>query len=202
MVLRIDDFAAFNANWSPKSENLRALSAELNLPLDAFVFVDDNPAEREEVAVPFPTWPSPSSPTIQPDTCAPSTGKFYFEAVALSEEDLRRTATYQARRASQESLADSTDLGAYLDSLQMVADVDRFRPESIERVTQLIKKTNQFTSEHSAAEAYGRRADVERRLDGDHDLLRPERPCSATKDLISVLSDGFDSPCLLLGRLG
>ena len=39
MVLRLDDFVAFMANWSPKSENVRAIAAELDLPLEAIVFV-------------------------------------------------------------------------------------------------------------------------------------------------------------------
>ena len=59
MVLRLDDFAAFVANWEDKAANLIRLAEELNVGLDSFVFVDDNPVERAlvrrelpEVAVP------------------------------------------------------------------------------------------------------------------------------------------------------
>ena len=38
--------SAFRANWEPKPDNIRAIAEELNLGLDSFVFVDDNPAER------------------------------------------------------------------------------------------------------------------------------------------------------------
>ena len=49
MVLRMKDFVSFQANWQPKSENIRRIAAELNLGLDSLVFIDDNPAEIEIV---------------------------------------------------------------------------------------------------------------------------------------------------------
>jgi FkbH-like protein len=49
MVLRRDDFAAWRINWKDKAENLCELADELNLGLDAVVFIDDNPAERARV---------------------------------------------------------------------------------------------------------------------------------------------------------
>ena len=48
-VLRLEDFVSFKANWEPKSDNIRQMAVELNLGLDSFVFVDDNPAEIEIV---------------------------------------------------------------------------------------------------------------------------------------------------------
>lgn len=46
-TLKEDDFIVFKANWNPKSQNLAETAQELNLGVDSFVFVDDNPAERE-----------------------------------------------------------------------------------------------------------------------------------------------------------
>ena len=54
MVLAREDFVAFRANWHRKSDNLRSIADELNIALDALVFVDDNPAEREEVRQALP----------------------------------------------------------------------------------------------------------------------------------------------------
>ena len=34
--------------------------------------------------------------------------------------------------------------GEYLDSLEMTAEIDRFKPVYLERIAQLINKTNQF----------------------------------------------------------
>ncbi|MDX6512510.1 MAG: hypothetical protein QOE36_2014, partial [Gaiellaceae bacterium] len=49
MVLRREDFAAIRAGWEDKATSLRALADELDLGLDSFVFLDDNPFEREWV---------------------------------------------------------------------------------------------------------------------------------------------------------
>ncbi|MEI2616651.1 MAG: HAD-IIIC family phosphatase [Thermomicrobiales bacterium] len=44
MVLRPADIATWSVNWRHKSENLRSLAEEMNLGLDSFVFLDDDPA--------------------------------------------------------------------------------------------------------------------------------------------------------------
>ena len=49
MVLKKDDFIAIIANWKHKHENIRYVSQLLNLGLDTFVFIDDNPLECEEM---------------------------------------------------------------------------------------------------------------------------------------------------------
>src|SRR5581483_7200447 len=49
MVLRSADIAGWRATWGHKSESLRELAAELNLGLDSFVFLDDDPVVRLEV---------------------------------------------------------------------------------------------------------------------------------------------------------
>ena len=54
MRLGLDDFAAFVADWRPKSEQLAEIAQTLGLGLDALVFVDDNPAECAEVAAALP----------------------------------------------------------------------------------------------------------------------------------------------------
>src|SRR5450432_2934791 len=54
MALRRDDFVAWKVNWSRKSDNLAALAKELELGLDSFIFLDDNPVECAEVAAHLP----------------------------------------------------------------------------------------------------------------------------------------------------
>ena len=50
-ILKISDFVATRINWKNKSENIISISKELNLGLDSFVFVDDNPTERANVTL-------------------------------------------------------------------------------------------------------------------------------------------------------
>ncbi|MEC5387195.1 HAD-IIIC family phosphatase [Uliginosibacterium sp. H3] len=144
MLLREEHIAVFQANWNDKASNIKAIAEELSLGLDSFVFLDDNPVERNlvrselpQVAVPE----LPEDPALYARTllCAG-----YFESVAFSEEDRQRAAFYQgnARRVSMLKLA--TDMDAYLASLAMVMTVQPFDETGRARIAQLISKSNQF----------------------------------------------------------
>jgi FkbH-like protein len=143
-ILKLEHFSAFKANWEPKHQNLQAIATELNLGLDSFVFVDDNPAERALVRAQLPMVLTPEVgsdvalyPTILDATRC-------FESVRLSKEDLERADAYAANSARASSAAKFADYGAYLDSLQMNAEIDTFQPVYLDRIAQLINKTNQF----------------------------------------------------------
>jgi len=143
-VLKLEHFSAFKANWSPKHENIRDIARQLNLGLDSFVFVDDNPAERAIVAAQLPAVAVPDMGddiTLYP---ARVQSGMFFETLALSREDTERAATYAANAAREESQGKFADYGEYLASLQMHAEIDGFRPVYLERIAQLINKTNQF----------------------------------------------------------
>jgi FkbH-like protein len=144
MVLKSADVACFVANWQDKASNLRSIARRLNIGLDALVFVDDNPFERNlvrqelpEVAVPE----LPEDPALYAQMIADAG---YFEALSLTAEDRERGGQYQASLAREELRAGVTDLPGYLRGLEMELIVRRFDAVGIPRITQLINKTNQF----------------------------------------------------------
>lgn len=144
MVLRREDFAAFVANWEPKSTGLRRIAAELNLGLDALVFVDDNPAEREQVrqALPEVRVVEPGADPSDYPLAVDRAG--WFETVAISPEDRRRSAMYRENAAREELRGASLDYTGYLRSLDMHARIAPFEASTLDRVAQLTGKTNQF----------------------------------------------------------
>lgn len=142
-ILRPDDFVDIKANWNPKDQNLKEIADELTLGVDSFVFVDDNPAEREIVSAQLPGVATPVMEGAENyirtlDHCG------YFEVTALSAEDLKKTEMYHAKAEAHKTVAAFADYGEYLDSLQMVADIDDFKPIYIQRIAQLTNKSNQF----------------------------------------------------------
>ena len=143
-VLTLTDFACFKANWEPKHENIMAIARELNLGVDSFVFVDDNPAERALVAAQLPEVAVPDVGADVTEFAKAIDRGRYFEAIALSAEDLERAAQYQANATRTQAEAKFANYGEYLDSLEMVAEIDRFKPVYIERIAQLTNKSNQF----------------------------------------------------------
>ncbi len=144
MVLKLSDFACFVANWQNKADNLRQIAKRLNLGSDSFVFADDNPAERAlvrrfapEVAVPtLPEDPAGYVPAIARHR--------YFEIIHWSLEDAQRAEYYANDARRSELAAASTDLDTFLASLGMRARVEAVSRANIERVTQLVNKSNQF----------------------------------------------------------
>ena len=143
-VLRRDDFVAFRANWSPKSDNLRAIARELNLGLDALVFIDDNPAEREEVRQTLPQVVVPELTDDPADYPMIVDATRCFEVSSVTEEDRRRSGMYRQRGQQHELLGATRNLSEFLASLEMRAVIRPFEPVSFARITQLVNKTNQF----------------------------------------------------------
>ena len=144
MVLRRKDIAAFAANWNDKPANIRAIAQTLNIGLDALVFVDDNPFEREHVRreLPMVAVPEmPEDPALFP-ACIADAG--YFEALAITEDDRARSLQYVTNRDRQSLQAGASDVTAFLRSLDMQLSWRPFDAIGLKRIAQLINKTNQF----------------------------------------------------------
>ena len=164
-VLKLDHISSFKANWLPKHENLEAIAAELNLGLDSFVFVDDNPAEREIVRAQLPMVAVPEvGKDVSEYPRAVEAGR-YFEPATLSSEDFARAGQYAANAERAGQAARFTDYGQYLDSLEMQAEIALFTPIYLDRIAQLTNKTNQFnltTRRYTLAEITSLAADPTR----------------------------------------
>ena len=144
MLLRRGDVSCFVANWNDKASNIRAIAETLNIGIDSLVFLDDNPFERNQVraALPSVSVPEvPDDPGLVP-FCLADAG--YFEAVAVTGDDLKRREQYAANAERSRLREDAGDISTYLASLDMRMPWHRFRPVDHERTVQLINKTNQF----------------------------------------------------------
>ena len=144
MILKREHIACFVANWTDKATNLRHIAKQLNIGLDALVFVDDNPAERAIVRQELPSVHVPELPDEPSAFVSSLAAAGYFEALRLTADDRARTSQYQAN-AERDRLKDSaTDMDSYLRSLRMTLTAGPFDSLNLQRITQLINKTNQF----------------------------------------------------------
>lgn len=144
MLLKFDDFASFIANWENKAENLKQISAELNIGTDSFVFFDDNPAEREIVRMCLPEVKVIDVPEDPAEYVKALELAVPFEWLQITKEDLQRNYSYQNNVKRTELRNSSNDYNKYLSSLEMQASVYEMHDSNIERFTQLINKSNQF----------------------------------------------------------
>ena len=144
MVLSADDFVAFKVGWGAKSHSLREVAAELLLGLDAFVFLDDSTFERGEVRAGTPEVFVPELPS-NPIEYAPFVTRLgILERPIRSDEDARRTQLYQQERWREEARTVAASPDAYLASLDLQLIAAPIDDGSLDRVAQLVAKTNQF----------------------------------------------------------
>ena len=144
MLLRLEDFAAFYANWDDKAENLRRIAEKLSLGLDSFVFLDDNPIERE--------WVRSQLPEVAVVDLGPSVFHWvrdldrgnHFFSLTLTGEDLGRTEQYRAEQQREFLQAKSPSLEEFLSDLRLQASLSAVSEDNLPRVMQLVNKTNQF----------------------------------------------------------
>lgn len=141
-VLKMEDMTAVACNWDRKSENIKDMSQKLNLGTDSFVFIDDNPAEQEEVRGSIP------DVAVLPARESSDMRKLldwsgFFEITNYSREDMYRSHLYKAD-IQRSALLQKTDYGDYLKELQMKAGFTGVSSANADRVTQLVNKTNQF----------------------------------------------------------
>ncbi len=146
MLLRDDDFVSRKINWENKASNIKAMESELNLTEGGFIFIDDNPVERETVKGVCPDVFVPDFPADTAELLGFAEGIWfdYCRPLKVLSEDLNKTKMYQNEAQRKKEMNESLDLDDYIAKLEMVADIHQMRPEELERVTQLCNKTNQF----------------------------------------------------------
>ena len=141
--LKPEDFIVIKANWNPKSQNIIEIANELNVGTDSFVFVDDNPAEREIVnqqvkGISVPEIDSPEHYINIIDKSG------FFEVTNISKDDFNKSEMYKQNVKRKEMMNSFNNYEDYLKSLEMKATIKPFEAIYISRIAQLTNKSNQF----------------------------------------------------------
>lgn len=146
MLLRADDFVNRKINWENKAVNLKAMEDELNLTEGGFIFIDDNPVERETVKGECPDmlvldFPVDTTKLLE---FAEEIWFDYCRPLRVLGEDLKKTQMYQNEAKRKQEKSESLNLDDYIAKLEMAVDIHKMRDSELGRVVQLIHKTNQF----------------------------------------------------------
>jgi FkbH-like protein len=144
MVLRMEDFAVFVANWKTKVENILYIQKVLNIGSDSIVFVDDNKFEREMVRAAIPGITIPEMPEDPTEYVSYLQSLNLFETASVTEEDEIRTSQYQQEFLRNEVQGKFNTEADFLASLEMKGEVKPFLPLTAPRVAQLSQRSNQF----------------------------------------------------------
>lgn len=145
MALKMEDFAAVEANWGLKTDNLRAIADRLNLGMESLVFIDDTTQEREMVKGDMPQVFVPETPA---DTAqyVPFLAQLemIFGQETVTEEDRRRTKLYAVRQQAEAILGQAALRKDALLLLEMKARFQAADPNIIPRLAQITQRANQF----------------------------------------------------------
>ena len=134
MVLQRRHLIAWRVNWKRKSENIRSLAEELQVGLESFIFIDDDPLECAEVQANCPevlVLQLPGNPDILPKFLR---NLWVFDRGNITEEGGKRTALYRESFQREQFRKQAPSFEEFLAGLRLKIRFRRWRrisfPES------------------------------------------------------------------------
>ncbi len=143
MVLKREHLVTWRINWQPKSQNIQDLARELNLGLDSFVFLDDNPVECAEVKAGCPGVLVLRLP-LEEDFGGFLERIWAFDRFMTTAEDLKRTAMYQQEAERTRFKNRAVSIEDFLAGLELKITITPPTEKQVARTSQLTQRTNQF----------------------------------------------------------
>ena len=144
MILKLEDFSMFVANWEDKVSNIRYIQKSLNIGMDSLVFIDDNPFERNLVREMIKEITVPELPPDPANYLSFLQSENLFETASYSSDDKDRTKQYQAEFKRKNLEQEFVSIDDYLKNLEMVGEAKPFEPVRYSRIAQLTQRSNQF----------------------------------------------------------
>lgn len=144
MPLRPEHCVAWKIDWESKASNLAALAAGLNLGLDSFLFIDDNPKECSEVEASCPqvvALPLPANEQEFPDFLS---HVWAFDRLHITREDAARNELYKEEVQRTQAARGAATLEEFIASLRLEVAIEPAKPGQMARVAQLTQRTNQM----------------------------------------------------------
>lgn len=134
-----DYFLYPQINWMPKSENIRAIAEQLNIGLDTFAFIDDNPFELEEVSCALKGVACVNAANIDDLFSSPR-----YQGTT-SDEARKRSQFYREEFVRKKSATKfGSDYLGFLAACEIKLYVNAYTDDDLERVSELVQRTNQL----------------------------------------------------------
>jgi FkbH-like protein len=142
-LLKAEHFSVLSAAWGPKPGRLADAATTLNLGLDSFLFLDDNPAEIAKMRA--------ALPSVLSVTCPPTAemeeflGRLWpLVPAGATAEDALRARFYEQER-ERDAVREEAGFEEFLAGLELRVDIRALSEADVPRAEQLVRRTNQFT---------------------------------------------------------
>ena len=144
MALREEHVSAWRVNWRPKSDNLAALAAELNVGIDSVVFLDDSPVERAEVSAAYPQVLTLVPPESAADVAPYLRRCWPLDLLPVTADDRARAERYRQDAERTQARTAATSLAKFFATLDLRVEVRPLAAADLTRAAQLSQRVNQF----------------------------------------------------------
>jgi|GEM_PF-3569395 len=143
MPLNMEIITAYRINWKSKSENIKELSDLLELSLDSFIFIDDNPVECAEIQQNLPQVLTIQLPTEKnwPNIL---NNVWAFDGGEVTLTDINRSSLYKDQIARKFSEQKYTTLIEFINTLNIKVHIEEAKADTATRISQLSFRINQF----------------------------------------------------------
>ncbi len=131
-------------NWNPKSENIQQLAEEINVGLDSFLVIDDNPVECAEISGALKQVLTLQFPSCQHYIPSFINGLWMLDTPKLTNEDRKRSDYYHLEKLRNTVRSRAGSYADFIDTLEIEVRFDSFNEQNGERLSQLTFRTNQF----------------------------------------------------------
>jgi FkbH-like protein len=145
----VEEYLLFpKITWGPKSESVRRIAKEIDISLDTLVFVDDNPFELAEVSKALPEVECIDAVHLDALLAHPR-----LQGSTSVEARTRRKMYREAMARQEVQSAFGDDYISFLKACEIRLTIRPYRPEDLERVAELVQRTNQL---NFSGHKYGR----------------------------------------------
>ncbi len=134
------EFVCFELSWKDKYEILSEVQQQLNIGLDSIAFIDDNLFEREQMKVVLPEVRVYDENIFEQLLYLPE-----FQPEFVTRESKDRTKFY-IQENQRQHVRSSMARVDFLEQCQFKIGVEKMRPFEVDRVTELIQRTNQLNT--------------------------------------------------------
>ena len=158
MLLSMDEIVAHRIGWGTKSAALAELASELDLALESFAFLDDDPVECARMETDCPEVLTLMAPERDEEVADFLERLWVFDGGGSTPEDRQRTRRYREERQRSDTRRRSASLHDFVAGLELRVVLQGAREEDVDRIAQITERTTQFNTTGlrlSVGEAHG-----------------------------------------------
>jgi FkbH-like protein len=146
-LLSLDDFVTHRINWQDKASNILEIASELGFARDAFIFLDDNPIERERIAQALPEIDTLGSDLFSVRRQLLNDPRLQVSHVTAESAMRGDLVKAQLQRDRARASASELDEDTFLASLNIQTQIEKVSDGAkLARLEELFRRTTQFNT--------------------------------------------------------